>query len=88
MKNAVLTAHYALVDLGAEFAATTEQGAKMLTFILAATEEVTKVAHAVFKKQKKIYERIAKGELHLLLADGIKSYGDMASHFAGETFKN
>ena len=32
--------------------------------------------------------RIKNGELNLLLADGIKTFGDMGSHFASETFKN
>ena len=87
MHDAVKTAGRALHGLGEEFL-NTAAGQKTKIFIMGAVEEISKVAQAVAQSTVRLYDRLQSDDLHLVLADGIKWFGEGAIHFATETFVN
>ena len=87
MRDAIRTAGWALHDLGEDFL-NTAAGQKTKIFIMGAVEEVSKVAQAVSGGTVRLYNRLQQHDLHIVLADGIKWFGDGAAHFFGETLVN
>ena len=87
MHDAIKKAGRALRNLSEEFL-NTAAGQKTKIFIMGAVEEVSKVAQAVAGGTVRLYNRLQSDDLHVVLADGIKWFGEGATHFVTETFVN
>ena len=87
MHDAMQIAGQALIDLGEDFLETAA-GQKIKIFVLGAVEEISKAAQNIADGTVRLYEKVKTDGLHVVLADGIKWFGDGATFFATETFVN
>ena len=87
MHDAMQIAGQALIDLGEDFLDIAAVQ-KIKVFVLGAVEEISKAAQKIADGTVRLYEKVETDGLHVVLADGIKWFGDGATYFATETFVN
>ena len=76
-----------LSELGEDIA-NSPAGRKIQIFVSGFVEEMTKAGEHLYKSTENIINDIKDNGLHVVLADGIRHFGDAANYFITETLIN
>jgi hypothetical protein len=87
LEDAMKTAGEVLYNLGEDIL-NTPAGQKIKLFVHGFVEEMSKAGEHLYKSSEKIISKIKTDGLHVVLADGIRHFGDAATHFLTETLVN
>ena len=87
LEDAMKTVGEVFYNLGEDIA-NSPAGQKIKIFVTGFVEEMSKAGEHLYKSTEKIINKIKTDGLHVVLADGIRHFGDAAAHFITETLVN